>query len=116
MATPAAAAARDPPPVAGARSTVALFLAVSGDRLYNPGAGVCCHEAGVTMLAGGMVTLPWPMSRQVRDWCPKPASLACTMACARSATCSLVKILDTWLRTVFWLRPSRVAIAALARP
>ncbi len=32
---------------------------------------------------------------QVRDWCPSPASRAWTMACARSATCSLVKMFDT---------------------
>ena len=33
------------------------------------------------------------------DW-PSPASRARTMASARSATCSLVKVFDTWLRTV----------------
>src|SRR6202035_5694646 len=38
------------------------------------------------------------------------------MAWARSATCSLVKMLETWLRTVFWLSPSLVAITGLARP
>src|SRR6266571_1762267 len=35
------------------------------------------------------------------------------MACARSTTCSLLKILETWLRTVFALRTRRAAISAL---
>ncbi len=33
------------------------------------------------------------------------------MACARSATRSLAKMLETWLRTVFWLRRSLRAIS-----
>src|SRR5687767_1931306 len=32
--------------------------------------------------------------------CPRPASLARSTACARSATCSLAKMFETWLRTV----------------
>ena len=36
------------------------------------------------------------------------------MACARSATCSLVKMFETWLRTVFWLRCRCLAIEDLA--
>jgi hypothetical protein len=32
---------------------------------------------------------------QIRDACPRPASLAWTIACARSATCNLVKMFDT---------------------
>jgi hypothetical protein len=32
---------------------------------------------------------------QIRDLCPRPASLAGTIACARSATCNLVKTFDT---------------------
>ena len=32
---------------------------------------------------------------QIRDLCPRPASLAGTIVCARSATCNLVKTFDT---------------------
>ncbi len=47
---------------------------------------------------------------------PKPASRARMIACARSATCSFKKILETWLRTVFWLRYRRWAISVLFNP
>src|SRR5262249_12967596 len=78
-----------------------------------------CHEVRVTTFREVIACLPEERPAdvpQARDWCPRPASLACTMAWARSATCNLVKRLDTWLRTVFWLRPSLAAIAVLARP
>lgn len=42
---------------------------------------------------------------------PNPASLARMMASARSATWSLLKMLETWLRTVFSLSTSRFAMA-----
>jgi hypothetical protein len=51
-----------------------------------------------------------------RQRLPRPASRARTMACARSATASFVKIFDTWLRTVFWLMCKRVAIAPFGCP
>lgn len=44
---------------------------------------------------------------------PSPASRALTIASARSATCSLLKMLDTRLRIVLGLRTSRAAIVAL---
>src|SRR3989442_8813532 len=47
---------------------------------------------------------------------PNPASRARTMACARSATWSLLKILETWFCTVFVLRTRCLAIAALLSP
>jgi hypothetical protein len=47
---------------------------------------------------------------------PMPASRARMMAPERSATCSLVMMLDTWLRTVLLLTPRRRATAALSRP
>jgi len=49
-------------------------------------------------------------------WRPSPAARARTIAWARSATCSLVKMLDTWLRMVFGLRNSRLAMSVLATP
>ena len=39
-----------------------------------------------------------------------------TIACARSATWSLLKMFETWLRTVLWLMPSRPAITGFACP
>ena len=42
---------------------------------------------------------------------PNPASRARMTACARSATCSLLKILETWLRTVLRERPNCSAIS-----
>lgn len=39
-----------------------------------------------------------------------------TMACARSVTWSLLKMLEMWLRTVLALRTSRLAISALLWP
>ena len=45
-----------------------------------------------------------------------PASRARRTACVRSATYSLLKIFETWLRTVFRFRPRRVAIAGFAWP
>ena len=33
--------------------------------------------------------------------CPNPAARARSTACARSATCSLLKMFEAWLRTVF---------------
>ena len=42
---------------------------------------------------------------------PRPASRARMMAWARSATCSLVKMFETWFRTVFGLRWRRFAIS-----
>src|ERR1700760_2732788 len=47
---------------------------------------------------------------------PRPASRALTMAWARSVTWSLVKMLDTWLRTVFRLIIRWCAMAALPWP
>ena len=47
---------------------------------------------------------------------PRPASLARITACARSATWSLLKMLDTWLRTVFKLSTKCWAISSLVRP
>src|ERR671911_389445 len=44
---------------------------------------------------------------------PSPASRARMMACALSATCSLVKMLETWLRTVLGLRWRRFAVPGL---
>src|SRR2546429_3799734 len=49
-------------------------------------------------------------------WRPSPAARARTIAWARSATCSLVKMLDTWLRMVLGLRNSRLAMSVLATP
>src|SRR4051794_10301553 len=66
-----------------------------------------CHRAG-----GGPVQ-PGPPSVQC---CPRPASRARTIAWARSATCSLSKIDDTLLATVFGATFSRPAIAALDSP
>ena len=37
---------------------------------------------------------------------PNPASRARMTACARSATCSLLKMLETWLRTVLRVSPN----------
>jgi hypothetical protein len=37
---------------------------------------------------------------------PKPAVRARMMACARSETCNLVKMLEMWLRTVLWASAS----------
>src|SRR6478672_9064653 len=47
---------------------------------------------------------------------PRPASRARRMAPDRSDTCSLVMMLDTWVRTVFGLTPRRRATPALSRP
>jgi hypothetical protein len=47
---------------------------------------------------------------------PMPASRALTIAGARSVTRSVVKMLEMWLRTVFWLRAKRRAIASLPAP
>lgn len=44
---------------------------------------------------------------------PKPASLARMIAWARSATWSLEKMLETWLRMVLGLSPRRWAISGL---
>jgi hypothetical protein len=38
------------------------------------------------------------------------------MAPDRSESCSLVMMLDTWLRTVLGLTPKRLATPALSRP
>jgi hypothetical protein len=38
------------------------------------------------------------------------------MACARSTTCSFVRMLDRWLRTVFGLRLSRRATEVVEPP
>src|SRR5215213_120971 len=46
----------------------------------------------------------------------KPRSRAKTIACARVQTPSLSKRLETWLRTVLSLIPSRSAISAFANP
>ncbi len=45
-----------------------------------------------------------------------PASRARAIAWARSVTCSLLRILLTWLRTVFSLNTSSAAISAFLRP
>ena len=45
-----------------------------------------------------------------------PASRARTIASARSATWSLLKMFEMWLRTVFGLRHKRSAMAALFTP
>ena len=47
---------------------------------------------------------------------PRPASLARMIAWARSATYSLVKMLETWLPTVFVLRESSLAMEGLGWP
>ena len=47
---------------------------------------------------------------------PRPASRAMTIAADRSETCSLVKTLDTWLRTVLRLIISSWAMVALPLP
>src|SRR5579872_3560334 len=46
----------------------------------------------------------------------RPASLARTIASARPATCNLLKIVETWLRTVLGLGTRRSAIAGLVYP
>src|SRR5215475_14025331 len=74
----------------------------------------CCHGGSVIMRAGRFGPVAGRVSWLVRDWCPSPASRAAMMAWARSATCSLARMLDTWLRMVLGLRDSRVAIAVLA--
>ena len=55
-------------------------------------------------------------SRPARRSTPRPASRARTIACARSATWSLLKMFETWLRTVLPLMCRRPAIVGLARP
>src|SRR5262249_1879132 len=47
---------------------------------------------------------------------PSPASRARTMASARLATCSLLKMLVTWLPTVLGDTSRRAAMLALPRP
>src|SRR5215208_2131509 len=47
---------------------------------------------------------------------PNPSSRARIMACARSATCSLVKMWEIWLLTVLGLRKRRAAILVLVWP
>jgi hypothetical protein len=47
---------------------------------------------------------------------PRPAVRARMIACARSETCNLVKMLEMWLRTVLGASASRAAIAALFCP
>src|SRR5579859_617944 len=44
---------------------------------------------------------------------PNPACLARRTACARSTTCNLLKMLETWLLTVFGLSTSSSAISTL---
>jgi hypothetical protein len=45
-----------------------------------------------------------------------PASRAWTIACERSTTCSLLKMFETWLRTVFWLSLNRRANRCVVLP
>jgi hypothetical protein len=81
---------------------------------------VVAVRRGPPIVAAGTVTptttarpghAPTPRSSPYRyghcrspGWRPSPAARARTIAWARSATCSLVKILDTWLRMVLGLR------------
>src|SRR4029077_1441025 len=64
---------------------------------------------------------PEPLVQALRahrpsDLWPMPASRARTIAWARSATWSLLKTFDTWLRTVFGLTTNRWAISAFPSP
>src|SRR5580704_11104025 len=60
-----------------------------------------------------MVGLGRPQSEVLR---PKPESRASTTAWARLLTPSLLKMMETWLRTVLALVPSFLAMLSLSRP
>src|SRR5581483_8423387 len=53
------------------------------------------------------------LGRHAGGGSPRPASRARRMAAERSVTWSLVRMFETWLRTVLPLTPSRRAIAGL---
>jgi hypothetical protein len=76
--------------------------------------GPVCLETGNKF--SELTNIPYQVPKQFRfhflharriserpDGQPNPASRARRTACALSATCSLLKIFETWLRTVFRL-------------
>src|SRR5690242_2172288 len=82
------------------------LAAAPAGNLYVGDADLACHLGlrQTTCAHGGVQPYSQTVLRTHRSpRSPRPASRARTIASARSATCSLPKIFETWLRTVFSL-------------
>src|SRR5690242_19804998 len=96
-----------------ASDVLRYFPVVAKHRSGKP----CSHETGVPWARKSLLTVSTSVGRRsYADGPEMPASLARTIASARVRTSSLLKMAETWLRTVFSLFANAPAIALLSRP